>query len=117
MSRNSDARYGHDAWGPAAITRTSCKEGGGAHTMINVGSSDLPLSVRRSINLISRLKRAKLCIGKIDRKDPISIRLGSTAARAMDRAPRFRDRAPRPERAPAPDRAPGPELVPHQVVV
>ena len=75
--------------GPAAITRTSCKEGGRAHTMINVGSSDLPLSARRSINLISRLKRAKLCIGKIDRKDPISIRLGSTAAdKASERSSR-----------------------------
>jgi hypothetical protein len=48
--------------------------------MINVGLSDLPLSARRSINLFSRLKRAKLCIGEIDQKDPISTRLGSTAA-------------------------------------
>jgi hypothetical protein len=47
--------------------------------MINVGLSDLPLSARRSINLFSRLKR-KLCIGEIDQKDPISTRLGSTAA-------------------------------------
>ena len=63
-----------------ALQNHLARRGDRAHNMTNVGSSDLPLSVRRSINLISRLKRAKLCIGKIDRKDPISIRLGSTAA-------------------------------------
>ena len=44
------------------------------------GSSDLPLSARRSINLFNRLKRSKLCIGKVDRKDPTSSRLDFTAA-------------------------------------
>jgi hypothetical protein len=66
---------------------TSCKEGGRAHTIANVGSSDLPLSARRSINLFNRLKRAKLCIGKIDRKAPASTRLGFTAADKVSERP------------------------------
>ena len=63
-----------------ALQNHLARRGDRAHNMTNVGSSDLPLSARLSINLFNRLKRAKLCIGKIDRKDPISIRLGSTAA-------------------------------------
>ena len=63
-----------------ALQNHLARRGDRAHNMTNVGSSDLPLSAGRSINLFSRLKRAKLCIGQIDQKDPISIRLGSTAA-------------------------------------
>jgi hypothetical protein len=38
------------------------------------------VSARRSISLFNRLKRAKHCIGKVDRKDPTLSRLDFTAA-------------------------------------
>jgi predicted signal transduction protein with EAL and GGDEF domain len=63
-----------------ALQNHLARRGNRAHIVANVGSSDLPLSARRSINLFNRLKRAKLCIGKVDRKDPTSSRLDFTAA-------------------------------------
>jgi hypothetical protein len=54
-----------------ALQNHLARRGDRAHNMTNVGSSDLPLSAGRSINLFSRLKRAKLGIGKIDRKDQL----------------------------------------------
>jgi hypothetical protein len=61
--------------GIKALQNHLARRGDRAHVIANVGFSDLPLSARRSINLFNRLKRAKLCIGKIDRKDPASTRL------------------------------------------
>jgi hypothetical protein len=40
-----------------ALQNYLARRGGRAHIMANVGSSDLPLSARRSINLFNRLKQ------------------------------------------------------------